>query len=382
VTYDARLRPTPLETAAGLVFGIDPGAEPLPATVAVNPHEALRAAVSTALRRPPCVVAFSGGRDSSALLALAIDVARRDGLPLPVAVTMRFPGVAEADETQWQEIVVRHLGVDDWVRLDFGDELDYVGPWAQRVLRRHGVLWPANDYIDLPLLEQAGSGSFIDGVDGDSVFSSGYLRLMRSLRGRRRPGRAALRDLRFLLKSPAGRHAEAYRGSLRLPWLTPSAQHDMSELLAAEFATEPFSYAERLRWYHRSRYVGALQWTTQLFASEAGVAVVRPFLDPTFMTALAQSVGAFGFKGRSDMMRMLFGDLLPKSVLTRGTKASFPNYWGQASRTLAAEWQGEGVDPTYVDHDALRQAWSTERIDHRSALLIQAIWLANHHHDA
>jgi hypothetical protein len=376
LTYDDRLRPTPLETAAGLVFGLDPGAQPLPARVDATPQQALRTATRAALRRPPCVVAFSGGRDSSALLALAVDVARKEALPLPIPVTLRFPGVADADETQWQELVISHLGLDDWVRLEFGDELDYVGPWAQRVLTKHGVLWPANDYVDLPLLEQAGTGSFIDGVDGDSVFSSGYLRLMQTLRGRRKPGRTALRQARFLLKTPAGKRSHAYRHSLRLPWLTPAAQHEMSELLADEFAAEPFSYAERLRWYHRSRYLGALQWTTQLFAAETGTAVVRPLLDPTFLSALAQTVGAFRFRGRTEMLRWLFGELLPAPVVARSTKASFPHYWGDASRTLAADWQGEGVDTDYVDPEALRRTWADDRIDHRSALLIQTIWLA------
>lgn len=376
MSYDERLRPTPLELAAGMVFGEDPQANSLPDDVAVDPRQVLRDSIRTALTRPPCIVAFSGGRDSSALLALATDVARREQLPLPVPVTMRFPGVDEADETEWQEMVVRHLGLSDWVRLEFDDELDYVGPWAQRVLRRHGVLWPANDYVDLPLLEQAESGSFVDGVDGDSVFSSGYLRLLQTVCGRRLPGRTALSDLRFMLRSDTSRRRAAYRNAHELPWLTESANHELKELLAAEMATEPVSYAARLRWYHRSRYVGALQWTTQLFAAEAGVAVVRPFLDQTFLAALARAAGRFGFTGRTDMMRALFGDLLPESVVARASKASFPHYWGTASRALAARWLGEGVDPNYVDRDALRATWSGERVSHRSALLLQSAWLA------
>jgi hypothetical protein len=41
--------------------------------------------ISPALERPPCVIGFSGGRDSSSLLALATHLARREGLPMPVA---------------------------------------------------------------------------------------------------------------------------------------------------------------------------------------------------------------------------------------------------------------------------------------------------------
>jgi len=375
-----RFRPTPLEISAGVLFGADPASEPLPRAVAVTPHDALRSSIRTALNRPPCVVAFSGGRDSSAMLALACDIARADGLPLPIPVTLRFPGVAEADETQWQETVVRHLRLDDWVRLEFDDELDYVGPWAQQVLQTHGLLWPANDYVDLPLLQQAGTGSLVDGVDGDSVFSSAYQRLVQTLRGRRRPGRAALGDAVFLLKSQRARQRDAYAHALRLPWLTQTAQHEMSELLAIEFAAEPFSYAKRVRWYHQSRYLGALRWTTELFAAQTGTAVVRPLVDPTFLTALAQSVGTLGFKGRTATMRWLFGDVLPAAVIERTSKASFPHYWGKASRLLAADWRGEGVDRRYVDHDVLREMWANDRVDHRSALLIQSVWLARNGH--
>lgn len=358
------------------MFGPDPDAEPLPDRVEASPHEALRSALHRALGRPPCIVAFSGGRDSSALLALATDVARRDGLPLPIPVTMRFPGVPEADETAWQELVIRHLRLDDWVRLEFADELDYVGPWAQQALQRYGVLWPANDYVDLPLLEQAAHGSFVDGVDGDSVFNSNYVHLLQTLHRRRKPGRAALRDVRFLVRSQKSRTVQAYRTSLRLPWLTPQAQHDMSQLIATDYATEPLSYAARLRWYHGSRYVGALQWTTCLFAAEKDVTVVRPLLDPVFLSALGHAVGRFGFTGRTAMMQWLFGDVLPKEAVSRSTKANFPHYWGKLSTELANSWQGEGVDPAYVDHEQLRRAWAADRVDHRSALLLQSVWVA------
>jgi asparagine synthetase B (glutamine-hydrolysing) len=53
------------------------------------------------LQRPPCLVAFSGGRDSAGVLAAASHAARRHGLPLPIPATYRFPGAAEVDESEW-----------------------------------------------------------------------------------------------------------------------------------------------------------------------------------------------------------------------------------------------------------------------------------------
>jgi tRNA(Ile)-lysidine synthase TilS/MesJ len=64
-----------------------------------HPASALRAIARSVLATPPCVVAFSGGRDSSALLALLVDEARRAGLPEPVAVTARWDEDEASDES-------------------------------------------------------------------------------------------------------------------------------------------------------------------------------------------------------------------------------------------------------------------------------------------
>src|SRR3954453_21831281 len=102
----APLAPTPLELLAGTGLGEyeDKDKEVAPAASAgVTPREALEEVVGEALARPPCLVGFSGGRDSSAILALATYVARREGLPLPVPATYVFPGIRKADESSWQD---------------------------------------------------------------------------------------------------------------------------------------------------------------------------------------------------------------------------------------------------------------------------------------
>ena len=156
---------TPLEIASGIVFGVEedapgPGAAPS----AASARDALEAAVLPALQRPPCVVSFSGGLDSSAVLAVASSVARREGLPLPVAVTLRFPGNAEADETSWQESVVSAVPVGDWDRIEIRHELSVVGPVATEALREHGLLWPFNAYVHVPVFERARGGLGPHGV--------------------------------------------------------------------------------------------------------------------------------------------------------------------------------------------------------------------------
>src|SRR5579884_3063930 len=97
----ARERPAPrpreLEVLCSQMLGRDEGAEALPRPAPGGLYAALESVLVAALSRPPCAVSFSGGRDSSAVLALATDAARRHGLELPVPVTMRFPSVTAAE---------------------------------------------------------------------------------------------------------------------------------------------------------------------------------------------------------------------------------------------------------------------------------------------
>ena len=75
-----RYEPTQLEVACGMVFGFTPP-ESLPEPAA-DPLEALEEAILPALQRAPCLVSFSGGRDSATVLAAAVRLARREGLEL------------------------------------------------------------------------------------------------------------------------------------------------------------------------------------------------------------------------------------------------------------------------------------------------------------
>ena len=124
---------TPLEIASGLVFGLGPSERLPTAKEAGTPLEALERAILPALKRPPCLVSFSGGRDSSTILAVAVRLARRQGLELPIPATNRFPVVGQSDDVEWQERVVVHLGLTDWIRTEYTSELDSVGPVVVRV---------------------------------------------------------------------------------------------------------------------------------------------------------------------------------------------------------------------------------------------------------
>ena len=370
---------TPVEVASGLVFGFGVAVSEPFGRRGVTPVAAFEAAVLEALDRPPCLVSFSGGRDSSAVLAVATRVARREGLPLPIPATHRFPSVALSDEATWQELVVEHLGLRDWFRNDVDDELDAVGPVSTSVLRRHGLLWPFNTFFHMPLLEAAKGGSLLTGICGDEVFGdSPWARARLVLSGSVLPRpRDALRV--GLALAPVGVRARVLRRRLDadFPWLRYGILERVLRASAAEDATEPFGWAESFRWRHSLRYWQVAQRSLAVLAADTDTKIVHPFADQAFSAALASLPRDRRFRTRSEAMAMLVGDWLPPALVSRVGKASFDAaFFNVHSRALTAAWGGEGADPAHVDVGALREHWQNPHPDGRSFLLVQAAWLA------
>jgi asparagine synthetase B (glutamine-hydrolysing) len=363
---------TPLEIASGLVFGHVRERLPLPAG---TPVAALEAAILPALERSPCLVSFSGGRDSSAVLALAARVARREGLPLPIPATNRFPAAPATDETDWQEEVVRHLDLPDWVKFEHRDELDVVGPYARRALRRHGLLWPSNAHFHLPLVEAAAGGSLLTGIGGDELLGgTSWQRQLDLLGGRIRPVR---RDLLRLAYFAAPRPLRALYLASQLPleygWLRPEARRAVARLWARQTASEPRRKRAHVRWRGRFRYQRVGGASLGLLAEDARVGLVHPFLAPAFRAALART----SFRERTAALRGLLGDLLPDAILARRTKSSFDEaFFARHSRAFAESWDGTGADEEFVLPEALADEWLSAHPDARSLLLLQALWLA------
>jgi asparagine synthetase B (glutamine-hydrolysing) len=367
-----------LEVACGLVFGEDVDASRLPTPAAGGPREALESAVVPALERPPCLVSFSGGRDSAAVLAVATHVARREGLELPVPATNWFPDAAQSDESEWQELVIRHLELDDWQRVAFTDELDCVGPVARATLSRHGLLWPFNAYFHLPLLQRAAGGSLLTGAGGDEAFStSTFARTQSLLAGAARPQPRDVLRVGFAL-APARIRARVLRR--RIPeafrWLQDNARRAVERAAAEEAAAEPLRWGRRLQWLRRLRHMEVSLDSLRVLADGEEVAIHHPLADGVFWAELAALPRSDRFRSRTDAMRRFFGGLLPEPVLVRTTKASFDEaFWNRHSRALAASWEGEGVDAELVDVDALRREWASPAPNPRSYLLLQAAWL-------
>jgi asparagine synthetase B (glutamine-hydrolysing) len=372
-----------LEIVSGMPFGSC--SVELPASPVAQPRAALAALLRPALANPPCVIAFSGGRDSSALLAVAVDLARREGWMPPIPVTLRFSSAA-TEETDWQEVVLRHLRLDDWVRLQIGEELDLLGPAATRGLLRHGLLYPANAHVLGPVAEQAAGGHVLTGVGGDDVFGNWpWYDLAGVIAGR---SRARVRDVRRLLHSlaPIALRAEIKRRRepLELPWVVASERGNVRRRLAAEFVSAPPSWSARMIWSARWRPWRVTEHSMQVLARDVGATLSSPFLDPSFLLALGAAGGRCGWGNRRATMQALFGDLLPASVISRRGKAEFSEpLFATATKRFAAQWDGDaGPASNLVRPEVLREIWGSRQPNGMSAMLLQASWIAANHPEA
>ena len=384
LAIDRLVRLSPLEATIGIPIGDHDGAPPLPdPPPGLRPLEALERAMVGALEHAPCLVDFSGGRDSSAVLAVAARVARREGLPLPIPSTYRFRGRPEADESHWQELVIRHLELPDWHRREFDDELDLLGPVAQDVLKRHGLIAPCTAYAGLPSLMDAAGGTAVSGLEGDGLFGGwSFARAWSVLKGSVRPEwRDFLRIARLGAPDAARQRLTRRRFSLDADWVPAEAAAELEGRLAAEIASEPRRWDRRVDWWSRGRLLAMLRQANEVLARDAGARMVHPLLDPLFLAAMARAGGRSGFGDRTSAMKMVFGDLLPAAVLSRADKADFTFvYFSDASKAFADHWSGNGVSPDLVDSEALRATWKLEPPawpDMRSGLLLQAAWLAD-----
>lgn len=337
-----------VETSTCTVTGGLPGwPRARPGGVGGDPARALEHAVVDGLRHPPCLVSFSGGHDSTLVLTAAANAARRHGLDLPIPVTWRFVGAPKADEDDAQDEVVRALSLPDWERLVAEDDLDFVGPVAQEVLGRHGILHPVNAYLHAPLLARARGGSLLTGVGGDQ--------LLESRRRLRRPYRPP-----------------------RFPWLHASRERLHRRRIWWENATEPRDLQRRLAWQTSRRRLIIGCESLEMLAGDVSARVLHPLLDQRFVSAVAaRGVTPERAGGRAGLFRELFGAAFPDFMYRRRPKASFAEvFWRAPTREAIARWDGRGVDAAAVDLDALRDEWAKPSPSARTAMLVQQAWLA------
>jgi hypothetical protein len=369
-----------VEIATCLVRGSDPAVAALPRgrSAGGRVRAALQAVLVRALRRPPCLVAFSGGLDSSAILAAATAAARARGLPLPIPATNRFPGIPAVDESRWQEMMVAHLGLSEWVRVDVTDELDVVGPAAAPALLAHGVLWPPNAHFLRPLAAHAAGGTLLTGIGGDELFTPAASRGARVLAREVQPRRSDLRAVAEAVAPRRLRRLRARPAAAPPPWLRPEGRRRWTAVIAEEMSSVPLWWGRSvLEHWWRSRARLAVVGSVSAAAGR-DVTVLHPFMDPGFAGAIADARWRTGFRSRAAALELLCGDGVPRALRERSDKtAFFGPFVHRHSRAFIDRWDGTGVDLELIDPEALRETWLQEEVDARSYPALQAAWLAH-----
>ena len=365
VSVAARVLPVPMgfEIATGTWVGTDHDTPPLSTLDSgVTPRAALEEVLLSQLARPPCIISFSGGRDSSTLLAIAVSVARQKGLPLPVPASLSFSSVPAVDETSWQEVVIRHLGVDDWFRRDIDGELELLEQILERAAdpaRRAGN--------PLHARARAVAGTSPRWIARHRVLRQPAARQVElaacrertALRSRPEP-RDALRLALSASPPRARRAALSVRHRLSRgqadeapPWLRPGPRQAFAERQLADLAGEPARWDRRVAWCARWRGRAAIMTDFAAFGAEAGAHVVHPFADLRFLAAIARAGGRAGFGGRTQAMQALAGDLLPERVLL-GPLATVPT-WDRCSGGSAPGASAEnGQERAWIPMSSIR----------------------------
>lgn len=377
--HNQLLRCEPLEIAAGGLYGLLPKT-PLPPS-SLTPRQALDNAIRPALENGPCFVTFSGGRDSSGVLAAAVALARRERLPLPIPVTRVYPDLPDTDESTWQRLVVDHLGLRDWVRLEFrSGESDFLGDAARASLRRHGVLYPAPLHSHGVMFKSLQPGSLLTGEGGDAVLGTRRGTALALVRRRRISREVALATLDSLLPRPVQRlrTRALLTNAHQARWLKPEALAEHARRASADSAAEPLLYPASTWFITRMRSFSTIRHNHAAIAAGYGLRASDPLLDHGFLASLAHAGGRLGYPSRTVAMRSLFSDVLPREVLIRSTKASFSMaHASDRTRDFARTWDGSGVDSTLVDSERLRQVWLSDQPTMTSGLLLQSAWLAS-----
>lgn len=376
-------RLTGFDIRCGYPAGTVPSAAP-PSTVEPNPVSALRDALRPALRQPPCVVAFSGGRDSALLLAVAADLAACEGFEPPVAVTFRYPGDPAAEESRWQQAVMAHLRdlgrEPEWQLAAITDELDLIGPLTAPILRAHGgPTHPAAIGNTVLLSRHASGGSLVTGNTGDEVLGGHRAPLLRTVLRRRARGMTrADWLLTALCASPRPvRELIARRSTGDITWLRPRARAVARDVLARQAADRPLRWDRSVSSALATRAAAIGDRTRETVAAAHGCLLVEPFRDLGFVASYAAFGGHWGGLTRAAGTRLLADGLLPDEVCGRRGKAAFNrSRFGRVSRAFARSWDGRGVDDDFVDPVALRTVWLSDEPPASTAMLLQQAWLA------
>jgi Asparagine synthase len=367
---------TRVELALGGPLGVVADALELPPSE-VSPREELERVVDAQFATGRQVfVCFSGGRDSSAVLALAVHVAKRRGAPLPIPVTLRFTEHPESDESKWQELVVGHLGLTEWIVIERPDA-DLLDPAITDLLSTRGLFYPSQIGSYIPIVEAAAGGVVLTGEGGDESFGGWQFRAAMHPVEWGPVAAAKAVAVAALTHGPvAAKHWYRQRRQSQM-WLTDAGRAAVDAALDDAAEVEPIGWRSYLAWSFARRAWDLAQHTLDLLGDASQCRVVHPLAEPALLSSLASKWSRRGPADRTDVMRSVVGDLLPRKLVERDDKAVLASVFiGESSKEFIEQWDGSGVDAEWIDAQALRDVWSRRYPYVGSFNLLHQAWLA------
>ena len=361
--------------ALGMPLGVVPEALSLPSVNRSPRAELERIIEQQYASQRPVFVCFSGGRDSSAVLAVAAHVARRLDAPLPVPVTLRFPDHPETDESRWQNMVVRHLGLTDWVVIERPDA-DLLDPVITSMLAARGLFYPSQIGSYLPIVAAAAGGVLLTGEGGDESF--GGWRFRAAVHPLAWGPRSAARAVAIaaLNRGTASMKRWYRRRGSAWPWLTVAGRQAVDAALDDAAEREPVPWRGYLAWVFARRSWSLAQRTLADVGEASGCEIAHPLADPALLGALSSAWPWRGPVDRTDVMQAVVGDLLPQQIVARDDKAILASvFLGERAKAFIERWDGSGVDVEWVDRDALRDVWARRYPYVGSFNLLHQAWL-------
>ncbi len=327
----------------------------------------------------PVYVEFSGGCDSSVIIAAAQAACRAANHDDPIPLTYRYPLQPETDESDYQDAVLTHLGLGVGHRISITSEFDLLGPVAQRCMERHGLAWPAAGMVRTGVWEQLEPGTLLSGEGGDDALGprriAGLARAMRELK-RRRPRAVAGNLVRTI--GPRGQRMRRFDFKAG-EWLSAAEGKRFVALAAADPVGEPLSNGEFATWFTNRPAVRLANHQLIAMAASANQRFVAPFMDPAFVCAVDDLSPRWQLLDRRAVLRMHFADHLPKQLIDRTDKRFMSGvFFNEHAREFARHWDGR-IFVSGIDSEALRSHWTTAERDAVSALsfmLLQAAWMA------
>jgi asparagine synthetase B (glutamine-hydrolysing) len=340
--------------------------------------EILISRITKRLDSRPCYVEFSGGCDSSLVLAAAVRACRRIDHDPPIPITYRYPLLPVTHENDYQDAMLSYLNMSATV-FEITNEFDLLGPAAQRGLREFGVVWLAPFVASGDVYRSLEPGLFLSGEGGDEVL--GPRRIAGMYRAAEAFRRGKFSSVAGNVMATFGprpiRTRRINRGAAVSPWIAESERVRFAQQVRRVFNPPllPGSFAD---YYLQMPTVLLARSQLEAIAAWTGHTFSAPLMDPEFVHAVGDLTPAAQLRNRYRVLRYHFSEQLPPIILNRLSKSYMQSVAiNDHAREFARHWDGQ-IGDSVVDADLLRAHWLQEDQDNVSAstyLLLQSAWL-------